>query len=170
MLRSKTKNDPQIAEKEERQSLFLTHYREFGTIRQSCEKIGIHRNTYHKWIREDPQFVVDFELAKEDSNDSLLKEAHRRAIRGTSEPIYYKGKKVGSRQWHSDSLLMFLMKANDPGKYRENGNDGKGSPRPGGDRMKMHIKQEVVSDEKMGNILCDLEEALADAGVGSKAD
>ena len=36
------------------------------------------------------------------------------------EPEYYKGEVVGHTRKYSDALLMFLLKANRPDKYRDN--------------------------------------------------
>ncbi len=172
----RVKVDPQVKQKESRQEAFLEHYRNLGNIRLTCEKVNIHRSTYHKWIREDPDFVIGFESAKEDANDSLIKEARRRAVKGVPDAVYYKGKVVGVKTWHSDTLLMFLLKAGDPGVFRENNGvggasgSGPGRTRPGGDRLKIHVKQEVLADAGVAEILCDLEEALANAGIGTEAD
>lgn len=171
MPRSKNKhNEQSIAQKKKRQQAFLEHFKDTGTIRQACEKIDVSRSTYHKWIKEDPDFVAEFESAKEDSNDMLLTEARRRAVKGVREDIYYKGEPVGKKYWHSDTLLMFLMKADNPAKYREKGDDGTSRPRSGGDRMQIHLKQGMISDERINVILCDLEEAIVDAGIGVEVE
>ena len=44
--------------------------------------------------------------------------AKRRAIDGVEEPVYYRGQKVGTKKWYSDTLLMFLLKKLRP-EYRE---------------------------------------------------
>jgi len=44
-------------------------------------------------------------------------EAYRRAVIGVSEDIHYKGTKIGSKIIYSDSLLQFLLAAENPEKY-----------------------------------------------------
>ena len=46
-------------------------------------------------------------------------EAFRRAVEGTEEPVYHKGKVCGSVRRYSDGLLTLLLKAGDPDKYAD---------------------------------------------------
>ena len=55
----------------------------------------------------------------EAGTEVLEDEALRRARDGTDKPIYQGGKKVGSVREYSDTLLIFLLKARNPAKYRE---------------------------------------------------
>ena len=41
-------------------------------------------------------------------------------VRARLEPIYYKGELVGHVRKYSDALMMFLLKAHRPDKYRDN--------------------------------------------------
>jgi hypothetical protein len=43
----------------------------------------------------------------------------RRAYHGVEEPVFYKGVQCGSVTKYSDRLLMFLLQARNPAKYRE---------------------------------------------------
>ena len=49
----------------------------------------------------------------------LEEEAIRRACRGVNEPVFYRGKVCGAIQKYSDTLLIVLLKALAPAKYRE---------------------------------------------------
>lgn len=51
---------------------------------------------------------------------SLEAEARRRAMDGVDEPVYHKGEVVGHVRKYSDTLLIFLLKAHRPHKYRDN--------------------------------------------------
>jgi hypothetical protein len=62
---------------------------------------------------------------------ALEDEALRRAVEGVEEPVYQGGKQVGVIRKYSDALLMFLLKAARPEKYRENysiRHDGQSGP------------------------------------------
>ncbi len=59
-------------------------------------------------------------FAHAEACDALASEARRRAVEGVLKPVYYKGKLVGFIREYSDTLLMFLMKAAMPEKYRDN--------------------------------------------------
>jgi hypothetical protein len=50
---------------------------------------------------------------------ALEDEALRRAYHGVEEPVFYEGVQCGSVTRYSDKLLMFLLKARHPAKYRE---------------------------------------------------
>ena len=43
----------------------------------------------------------------------------RRALEGGEEPVFYQGKIVGSVRKYSDTLLMFMLKARRPERYRD---------------------------------------------------
>ena len=47
-------------------------------------------------------------------------EAVRRARFGTNKPVFYRGQEVGFVKEYSDQLMMMLLKALNPSKYREN--------------------------------------------------
>jgi len=65
-------------------------------------------------------FAAAWDEALEIATGSLELEARRRAQKGVLEPVYYKGKKVGAVRKYSDTLLIFLLKAHRPDKYRDN--------------------------------------------------
>jgi hypothetical protein len=50
----------------------------------------------------------------------MEEEARRRAVEGTKKPIFYRGQVVGHIRDYSDVLLMFLLTAHRPERYREN--------------------------------------------------
>ena len=54
------------------------------------------------------------------ATDTLEMEARRRASLGVEEPVYYQGQVVGYVRKYSDVLLMFLLKAQRPEKFRDN--------------------------------------------------
>lgn len=50
----------------------------------------------------------------------IEEEAYRRAVDGYDEPVYTQaGKLAGHKKKYSDSVLMMLLRASDPEKYRE---------------------------------------------------
>ncbi len=100
---------------------FLVNYVKLGGRKgEAAFASGVSRRTVDNWIKSNKEFAALFEDAREDATEILEAEAHRRAIKGVSEPIYYKGEKVGAVQKFSDTLLIVLLKANAPDKYREN--------------------------------------------------
>lgn len=69
----------------------------------ACNVEGIGRRTYYDWRETDPVFAQAADTAIEAGTDVLEDEAKRRAV-GLSG---------------SDTLLIFLLKARRPDKYRE---------------------------------------------------
>ncbi len=50
----------------------------------------------------------------------LEDEAHRRAFEGDEQEVFKDGNCIGVTRKYSDTLAIFLLKAHDPEKYREN--------------------------------------------------
>lgn len=67
-----------------------------------------------------PEFAEAWDAAKRIGVSALEDEAHRRAFEGVDKPVFYKGDECGSIREYSDLLAVFLLKAHDPAKYREN--------------------------------------------------
>jgi hypothetical protein len=66
-------------------------------------------------------FARSWDNAMEVAIDALEAEARRRAVEGVDEPVgWYKGEAGGKVRRYSDTLLIVLLKAHRPEKYREN--------------------------------------------------
>ena len=97
--------------------LVLEAYTRVGTVTHACRESGVSRNSFNSWLRRDARFRAAYEHAQEEAVESLEHEAHRRAVEGTLEPVYHRGKPVGAIRKYSDVLLIFLA---NPKKYRDN--------------------------------------------------
>jgi hypothetical protein len=96
----------------------------------------------HRWRREDEAFARDFAEARADAADNLEREAMRLAVKGIDRPVIYRGQLSTGRidkngqhvpegspdatgvvpltiKEYSDTLLIFLLKAACPEKYRD---------------------------------------------------
>lgn len=80
---------------------FLETLRETCNVRVACEKAGVGRATAYKARKHGKEFAKAWDEAIDDAVDGLEMLATKRAAEG------------------SDSLLMFLLKAHRPEKYRE---------------------------------------------------
>lgn len=78
--------------------VFLANLMAGDSITQAAGAAGVAYSTACKWMR-DPAFAAEVVEHRKVTQEKLVKEAERRAIRG------------------SDRLLMFLLQANDPKKY-----------------------------------------------------
>ena len=92
---------------------------ETGNVTEAALAAKIDRCTHYKWLNADPAYVESAAEAMEQAADHLETEARRRAVDGVSEPLMYQGIKVGHVLKYSDTLLIFLLKAVRPEKYRD---------------------------------------------------
>lgn len=79
--------------------IFIATLMEGNNISEAARESGIARSTAYEWLK-DPVFAAEVDQARVVTVQKLEKEAHRRAVRG------------------SDKLLMFLLQAHDPKKYK----------------------------------------------------
>lgn len=52
-------------------------------------------------------------------SDALEDEAIRRASQGTLKPVFYQGVQCGEVREYSDTLMMFMLKARRPERFKE---------------------------------------------------
>src|SRR5215470_11125506 len=81
-------------QQKETQEKFLKSFAANGNVRAACMAAGIDRSTIHYWNEHDEQFSMQYNLAKEDVNDTIRAEIFRRAVIGEEEPLVSMGKPV----------------------------------------------------------------------------
>jgi hypothetical protein len=117
---------------------FLASFEVLGNISAACRTAGIDRETYRYWMEHDEQFSFAVNVASQVATEHLEEEAYRRAVVGvaTETPVYYKGDELGTvvRTEYSDTLLIFLLKARAPHKYRDRATGQSDEP----DRVKVY--------------------------------
>ena len=72
-----------------------------------------------RWREEDGAFCVAERDVREGIADQLEAEAVRRAFRGVRRPVYQGGLLAGYLTEYSDQLLIFVLKAMRPERFRE---------------------------------------------------
>jgi hypothetical protein len=80
---------------------FLEAIRVSGNVRLAASAAGVDRSTPYVRAHRDPAFAAAWAAAEQDAIDTLEAEARRRALHG------------------SDGLLMFLLRAHRPERYRD---------------------------------------------------
>jgi len=83
---------------------FLEVFRECGVIRPALEAAGVTRATLSSWLEHDVEFTVRYHEAEKDAVDFLEMVALKRACGG---------------KLPSDRLLITLLRARDPARFRE---------------------------------------------------
>lgn len=121
LRQNQVKNEKQIEiERRLKKAEFLFAYPECFTVISTCKKIGISRSQYLTWVKEDAQFAADYNQAKEAAIELLESEARRRAYNGVTTTRYTKSGEPYDYTEYSDTLMIFLLKAANPQKYRDN--------------------------------------------------
>ena len=77
------------------------------------------RQTINAWREKDADFAAAYTEAMENAADLLETEARRRAVQGVEEPHFYKDEIVGHVRRYSDTLLLALLKATRPEKFKD---------------------------------------------------
>jgi hypothetical protein len=98
---------------------FLAVLRDTANVRIAATRGGIARSAAYEARERDADFRAKWDEALEDAVDVLEAEARRRAVTGCRKQIYYKGEAIGEEVEYSDTLLIFLLKAHRPDKFRE---------------------------------------------------
>lgn len=104
---------------QEKQLAFLEAFVEVVSVSRAAKKARIYRTIVYDWIRDDAEFKKAYERACEIATFKIEDEAIRRAYEGTLKPVYQGGKKVGTIREYSDTLLIVLLKARAPEKYKD---------------------------------------------------
>lgn len=98
---------------------FLAALAETGNITRSCQKAKVPRQTAYDWKHADADFAQKWEAAVELGVDALEDEATRRAKEGTDKPVFHQGEQCGTIREFSDTLMVCLLKARRPDKFKE---------------------------------------------------
>jgi hypothetical protein len=91
-----------------------------GNVSEACRAVDVCRDSAYEHRKADAGFSALWDEAIETSTDALDLEARRRALFGTERPVFYQGEECGRVREYSDTLMVFLLKAHRPEKYREN--------------------------------------------------
>lgn len=116
MAKKQTKRTPK--KRREWKKAFLAALAKSPNVSAAARKARIARAAVYE-AREDEPFAKAWDDALASAIDDAEGEMYRRAVKGTRKPVYQGGVKVGEIQEYSDTLLIFLLKAHKPEKYRE---------------------------------------------------
>ena len=108
-----------------RQAAFLAELAVRGNVTDAALAAGVPRQTVYDWRTGDEAFAAAWDAALDEAADAMEREAWRRAIEGVDEPVFGSlgnnqgSGEIGAVRKYSDTLLIFLMKGANPGKYRD---------------------------------------------------
>lgn len=100
-------------------TLFLAALAKGHTVTAAAGMAAVGRRTVYEWRESDPEFAKQWEDAYAAGTEVFEQEARRRAVEGIERGVYYMGERVDTQREFSDTLMMFMLKARAPEKYRE---------------------------------------------------
>lgn len=103
----------------EKRELFLNNLCETGNVSMAAISAAIPRRILYFWRDADAEFAQEWDKAAVIGTKALEDEAVRRGT-GFERPIYWQGKQVGTTTDYSDGLLIFMLKARDPARFKDN--------------------------------------------------
>jgi hypothetical protein len=101
-----------------KQAAFLAAFRKTLSVRAAAEAARIAPTQHYGWLEEDPRYWEAFSEAQREAADVLQGEAMERAVQGWLEQVLYRGRPCATIRHYSDHLIIFLLKAWKPEKYR----------------------------------------------------
>lgn len=114
-----TRSHAREVSRDAKKAAFLKELTRRANVSAAARKAKINRSTAYDWYDADPDFAAAWDEAIEVAVDSLEDEAWRRAATGTLEPVFQKGEKVGAIRRYSDMLMVTLLKAHRPEKFKD---------------------------------------------------
>ncbi|HEV7216792.1 MAG TPA: hypothetical protein VGP33_16925 [Chloroflexota bacterium] len=102
---------------------FLEAFAEYGNVSRAALVANVERRTIYKWLEHDDTFILEYRQAEMQAEDVLEHAGWKRAVEGVEQThgIFHQGQQVATetKVEYSDTLLMFLLKARNPKKYRD---------------------------------------------------
>jgi hypothetical protein len=103
-----------------RRAAFLEALERTGAVLYACREAGVARSSAYALRQRDEDFALEWHDAEQRVTEKLEREAMRRAVEGVDKAVFYRDQQIATETTYSDTLLIFLLKARDPTKYREN--------------------------------------------------
>jgi hypothetical protein len=98
---------------------FLRVFPHHGTISTTCVALSLKPQRVGGWVSRDKNFAAAFEEAKILTADILERTAYRLARDGYQRPVYQRGVCVGYEPVISPPVILAMLKALRPEKFRE---------------------------------------------------
>jgi hypothetical protein len=105
--------------KSKKQADFLEKFSACASVSKAATQSKVPRRTVYEWFKADKAFKIKYDEASVEVLGVLEDEAVRRAYEGVNRPVWQGGKKMGTVKDYSDVLLIMLLKARAPEKYKE---------------------------------------------------
>ncbi len=85
-----------------------------GSREVAAKKVGVHRATVSRHLKDDPEFQADYDGAMEEYRYILVAEAHRRGVTGTEKPVFFQGKRAWEEDEDGERTYSFIREYDTP--------------------------------------------------------
>ena len=85
-----------------------------GSREVAARKVGVHRATVSRHLKDDPEFRADYDGAMEEYAHILVSEAHRRGVVGTKKPVFFQGKRAWDVDEDGEPIPAFVREYDTP--------------------------------------------------------
>lgn len=99
--------------------VFLEALAECGIVAVAATVAGVNRTAAHAARTKDAEFSAEWKDALRTAGDAAEAEMRRRAIDGWDEPVFYEGAVCGTIRRYDSKLLLAIVQAAKPKKYRQ---------------------------------------------------
>lgn len=131
---------------------FLECYIELcGRQRAASDAAGVSKFAHYNWLKENETYKKAFELIKPYAQEHLLEIATGRAAQGWDEPVFQGMELVGVKRKFSDTLMLALLKAHYPDKFKERSAVEVGNK--DGAPFKLDPGRETLSDQALNALI-----------------
>lgn len=117
----------------QRQQDFIAGLAETGCVEHAAMEVQMSARSAYR-LRRSPDgegFAAAWDVALQHASRCLLDTAFERAFQGTTEPVFDReGYRVGTRYRQNDRLLMFLLRAYMPERFRHAHRDARAADEP----------------------------------------
>lgn len=120
-MRVRPSDNPRMRRKftPRRMAFFLEALAHCGCVTQAAAAARVARCVPYRRRRLDLEFAQRWAEARELGIAALEDEAVRRAVEGVEVPVFKDGRQVGTTRRYNDTLLIFVLNALKPEKYRQ---------------------------------------------------
>lgn len=85
-----------------------------GSREVAAKKVGVHRATVTRHMKDDAEFRANVEGAMEEYRHILVSEAHRRGVQGTKKPVFFQGKRAWDVDEDGEPIPAFVREYDTP--------------------------------------------------------
>lgn len=143
------------------QGAFLGAYARCGKVYKAAEAAGINRDMHGRWMREDDTYPARFKEAREEWIERVEEDARVWACEGVEEQHYENGELVKVVKKRNPTLLLAILNAELPEKYR--GRQSIEHSGPAGGPIQVGV--ESMTDEQLERIAAGGGEGTAETAT-----